>query len=53
MLLALMEWGDKYIQNGQPAIDVVDVRNGQNIKIGIIDESQDTINLSNIGVKWR
>lgn len=53
MLLALMEWGDKHIQNGQPAIDVVDTRNGKKVKIGIVDKAHETIKLSELRLKWR
>ena len=53
MFLAIMEWGDTYMQNGQPAVDVVDMRNGKHVKVGIVDEAQETIKLSDLGVKWR
>jgi len=36
VILALMQWGDKYIKNGDSALELTDKRSGKPVKIGIV-----------------
>lgn len=36
VILALMQWGDKHIKNGESALELTDKRTGNPVKIGIV-----------------
>lgn len=36
VILALMQWGDKHIKNGESALELTDKRSGNPVKIGIV-----------------
>lgn len=36
IILALMQWGDKHMKNGETALELTDKRNGTPVKVGIV-----------------
>ncbi|WP_299614189.1 helix-turn-helix domain-containing protein [uncultured Tateyamaria sp.] len=36
VILALMQWGDKHIKNGESALELTDKRSGNPVKIGVV-----------------
>ncbi|WP_415403357.1 winged helix-turn-helix transcriptional regulator [Tateyamaria sp. SN3-11] len=35
-ILALMQWGDKHLKDGKPALELKDKRNGNPLKVGLV-----------------
>lgn len=51
IMLALMQWGDTYIKNGERALDVTERATGRPLRVGLVAEDQDEIPLSSVRIR--
>ena len=38
VIIALMQWGDKHLKDGKPALELTDKRTGNPMKVGLVPE---------------
>jgi len=53
VLLALTDWGDRYLKNGQSAIDVIDIHTGKKLMVGLVDKVGRIRTFADIAIKPR
>ena len=52
-LLALMQWGDKHLNNGVSSVSVFDKRSGEALKVGLVPKGQASPGYSDLGLSFK
>ncbi|MEM1073287.1 MAG: helix-turn-helix domain-containing protein [Pseudomonadota bacterium] len=52
-ILALMQWGDKHLNDGVSAISIHDKRSNEPLKVGFVPVDSDEVSLSDIDISFR
>ena len=52
-ILALMQWGDKHLNDGVSAISIHDKRSNELLKVGFVPVNSDEVSLSDIDISFR
>lgn len=53
VLLALMQWGDRHLRNGDSAITLRDKKDGKALKVGLVRDNMKTVSFKNTIIKPR